>query len=189
MTDVLLLNADYTPLRVLGWQRAVSMLLDERVQLVVEYAGRTIRSARMTLPWPAVVVQRVYTRFRGGVPFNRVNVFCRDGGRCGYCGAAPRSRQGRVRFEALTIDHVVPRCQAREGQVQVPGSARRVPVTSWENVVTACVDCNRTKGARTPEEAGMRLLTTPARPDGGGSTRMIFSRGAAVPGEWSPFLP
>lgn len=188
MTDVLLLNADYTPLRVLGWQKAVSMLLDKKVQLVAEYTGRCIRSPRLNLPWPAVVVQHTYTRYRSATPFNRVNVFSRDGGSCRYCGATPRSRIGRVRFEELTLDHVVPRAQAQDGLVVLPWSGRKVPVTSWENVVTACVACNRQKGARTPEQAGMRLLSLPVRPEGGASMRLVFSRGLGVPGEWNPFL-
>jgi 5-methylcytosine-specific restriction endonuclease McrA len=36
--------------------------------------------------------------------------------------------------------------------------------TSWENVVTACGPCNRRKGNRTPDEANMKLLSTPGRP-------------------------
>jgi 5-methylcytosine-specific restriction endonuclease McrA len=36
--------------------------------------------------------------------------------------------------------------------------------TEWENVVIACSACNRKKGNRTPEEAGMKLLRKPYRP-------------------------
>lgn len=35
---------------------------------------------------------------------------------------------------------------------------------TWENIVTACEPCNRRKGGRTPEEAGMPLLHKPTRP-------------------------
>ena len=50
----------------------------------------------------------------------------------------------------LNYDHVIPR--SRGGR------------TVWENIVTSCYPCNDRKGDRTPEEAGMRLLTKPIKP-------------------------
>ena len=37
---------------------------------------------------------------------------------------------------------------------------------TWENVVSACVDCNRKKAGRTPQEAHMKLIRAPAPPNG-----------------------
>jgi 5-methylcytosine-specific restriction endonuclease McrA len=34
----------------------------------------------------------------------------------------------------------------------------------WDNVVTACEDCNRRKANKTPEEAHMPLPNPPIRP-------------------------
>ena len=34
----------------------------------------------------------------------------------------------------------------------------------WENVVSACLDCNVRKGGRTPQQARMPLLAIPYRP-------------------------
>jgi 5-methylcytosine-specific restriction endonuclease McrA len=48
------------------------------------------------------------------------------------------------------MDHVVPRSQGG--------------LTTWENVVTACRECNHRKGGRTPEQANMLLLATPRQP-------------------------
>ena len=48
------------------------------------------------------------------------------------------------------MDHVIPRSQGG--------------LTLWENVVTACRDCNHTKGGRTPEQANMLLLGRPRQP-------------------------
>jgi 5-methylcytosine-specific restriction endonuclease McrA len=39
-----------------------------------------------------------------------------------------------------------------------------LPAT-WENVVAACAECNRRKADRTPQQAGMVLITTPRRPN------------------------
>jgi hypothetical protein len=59
----------------------------------------------------------------------RLQVFERDGHRCVYCGC----EEGP--FQA---DHVVPESK---------GGAATV-----ENLACACIPCNRSKGARTPEE-------------------------------------
>jgi 5-methylcytosine-specific restriction endonuclease McrA len=48
------------------------------------------------------------------------------------------------------MDHVVPRSQGG--------------TTVWDNVVTACRDCNHRKGGRTPDQANMKLLVVPRQP-------------------------
>ena len=77
------------------------------------------------------------------VPFSRANIYARDEHSCQYCGR-------RFPTSELTFDHVVPVAQGGR--------------KDWENIVTCCVSCNRRKGGRTPEEAGMRLVRPPKRP-------------------------
>lgn len=113
-------------------------------ELGAERGKPHIRTVRLTIRAPEVIVLTHY----GGVPeqevvFSRRNLFKRDRTTCQYCGRTPGS-------ENLTIDHVVPR--SRGG------------VSSWENCVLACLECNLRKSARTPEQAGMRLLKRPAKP-------------------------
>ena len=49
-----------------------------------------------------------------------------------------------------------------------------------------CIDCNLTKGARTPEQAGMKLLKQPMRPRW---TPTFRTNGGKVRHrEWLPFL-
>ncbi|MEM6926110.1 MAG: HNH endonuclease [Myxococcota bacterium] len=186
MNAVLVLNADYSPLRVVPWQRAIGMLLDDKASLVQAYANRMIRSASLSLPHPAVVALHRYSKFRSRVRFNRANVLARDHYTCQYCGLEPRRASGRPDLTELTIDHVVPRAQAREGRVFVRGQWR--PVTCWENVTTACVDCNVDKADQTPREAGMTLRTSPRAPTHLDVLWMaLFS--VDIPEEWREFLP
>jgi 5-methylcytosine-specific restriction endonuclease McrA len=125
-----------------------------------------VGTSRGRLPAPRVILLTVFDRVpRRHVRFSRVNVMTRDGFACQYCGERPpRSR--------LNLDHVVPR--AHGGR------------STWENVVVSCLDCNRRKGGRTPEEAGLRLLRAPARPR--------WTPLATLPlahvrhNEWRPFL-
>lgn len=142
--SVLVLNASYEPLSVVSVRRALVLLLKEKAELL-EAAEAVLRSEKEVFPWPLVIRLTYYVRIprRLGFPVSRRTVLARDHYTCQYCGARP------VRSE-LTLDHVLPR--ARGGE------------TVWENVVAACRRCNQRKGSRTPEEAGMRLLSRPRRP-------------------------
>jgi 5-methylcytosine-specific restriction endonuclease McrA len=140
----LVLNADYRPLSYFPlslwpWQEAVKAVFMDRVGIVAEYDA-TVRSQRMELRLPSVVVLHDYVKPRRRVAFTRFNLFLRDEFACQYCGAR----------HDLTFDHVVPRAL---------GGA-----TSWENVVAACAPCNLRKGSKTLRQAGMQLRRTPRRP-------------------------
>ena len=141
----LVLNADYRPLSyyplsLWPWQDAIKAVFLDRVDIVAEY-DQTVRSQRMELRVPSVVVLRDYVKPRKRVAFTRFNLFLRDEFACQYCGAK----------HDLTFDHVLPR--------KLGG------VTSWENVVAACAPCNLRKGSKTLREAGMHLRKPPYRPD------------------------
>jgi 5-methylcytosine-specific restriction endonuclease McrA len=140
----LLLNASYEVLEYVETTRAVTMLVTEQVDVVQAEADRFVRSRHLTLPWPTIVVLRRYVLvphdLRADPEFaSRAQILERDRRTCAYCG-------GR----GTTIDHVMP--QSRGGR------------STWTNQVAACGPCNNRKAARTPEEAGMRLLFEPRLP-------------------------
>ncbi len=165
------------------------LLMDNKVQRVVDYADKMIRSVNMEMAWPAVVALTRYAA-KGTKPrFNRTNLLARDRHTCQYCGVKPVTAQsGLPNLEALTIDHVVPKAQSRGGYVTLPWDGARVPVTSWENVVAACGPCNSKKANRTPSEAKMNLRTYPKRPTSWDNVRIALNR-AHVPGEWADYIP
>lgn len=143
MVSTLLLNASYEPMKVITWERAVTLIVLGKVELVEAY-DEMVRGVSVTLQMPSVVRLRRYARGRKkGVKFSRVNVYRRDEFTCQYCGERPGVAE-------LTFDHVVPRAQGGK--------------TEWTNIVTACVDCNAMKADRTPEQAGMTLARRPSRP-------------------------
>jgi 5-methylcytosine-specific restriction endonuclease McrA len=103
-----------------------------------------IRSPRLILVPPEVILLKTYEGQGGrAVVFSRKNLFKRDRYTCQYCGIQPGP-------EELTVDHVVPR--SRGG------------VSSWENCVLACVECNKVKADRSPEKAGLKLRRSPKKP-------------------------
>ena len=189
MVNVLQLNADYTPMKVIRWERAVELVLDEKVVQVSAYPGRFVRSASLALPWPSVVALRRYTQVRGRVRFSSRSVQARDAFTCSYCGLRPRTSEMRPDRTQLTMDHVIPRAQAREGKVYLPWSRKWVNVTCWENSATACRACNSRKADRTPQQAGMLLRIYPRVPTQQDALRMAMSRLSVLPPEWLPWLP
>ena len=142
-TQTLLLTPWYRPHKVVSWQKAITMLFTGDVEVVDEYL-ETIRSPSISMRVPAVVrLTRAMRSAKRCVKFSRVNVLARDGHRCQYCGEKKPTGE-------LNYDHVVPRSQGGR--------------TDWDNIVTSCYACNLRKRNRTPEQAGMRLLSLPVRP-------------------------
>lgn len=99
------------------------------------------------------------------VKFSRQNVMTRDSFTCCYCNK-------RKHISNLSLDHVQPKSKGGK--------------TSWDNIVTACMQCNQVKGDRTPEQAGMELLRKPFRPTWG-HLHASLGRGKIYP-EWEPWL-
>lgn len=140
--NTLVLNASYEPLAVVSVRRAVVLILTEKAVLEHADSGKPIRSATREIPTPLVVrlLRFVRVPYRRRVPWTRNGVLERDRHRCGYCAE-----------RASTIDHIVPTSRGGAGR-------------SWLNTVASCLACNQVKAARTPAEAGMRLLIEPFEP-------------------------
>jgi 5-methylcytosine-specific restriction endonuclease McrA len=184
----LLLNADYTALMVISWERAITLIMDGTAERVEHYQNKLVRSVSTAVPWPAVVRLFQYVRKPSRMRFNRQNVLARDSYTCAYCGAKPRQKDGRPDFTELTLDHVVPRAQSKDARVFSPYHNRTLSITCWENVVTACSRDNERKADRTPEQAGMRLLWIPRQPTQADVLRMSLKK-VAIPEEWKSYLP
>lgn len=166
MTIVLFLDADWQPLRVEHWTRAITDVFLGRVEVIAYSRDRTIKAVSRELPMPAVV--RVLRRFRRShirISFSRVNIFNRDGFTCQYCGEQKMA-------EDLTFDHVLPRSAGGK--------------TSWENIVACCVPCNCQKANRTPEQARMKLRRRPVKPSYL-ATMTVQMNPRQVPDEWRPY--
>jgi 5-methylcytosine-specific restriction endonuclease McrA len=98
----------------------------------------------MKLPAVIRLLRRIRIRRTAEyVPFSRANIYARDHHSCQYCGHGHSTSE-------LTFDHVVPVAQGGR--------------KDWDNIVTCCITCNRKKGGRTPEQAGMRLIRHPRKP-------------------------
>lgn len=192
-TNVLVLNRFFMAVRVVDVRRAFTLLYRECAEVIDMESDAAFQSydfeswcelseftamdkqpgeeylqtTRFELRIPRILR---LTRFEKmpmqTVRFNRKNLFARDDQTCQYCGRhAPLSQ--------LSMDHVIPRSHG--------GS------TSWENIVCCCLKCNGRKGGRTPKQARMKLLRTPARP----RVNPLMAQNVDDPryASWKTFLP
>ncbi len=168
----LVLNADfrplsYFPLSLWSWQDAVKAVFLERVNIVSEYE-RMVRSPAFSMNLPSVIALKTFIPLSRRPAFTRFNVFLRDRFVCQYCISALPAAD-------LTFDHVIPR--SRGGR------------TTWENVVTACTECNLRKGSKLARESGLRPRRKPVEP----TNHLLRENGRAFPPNflhdgWRDFL-
>lgn len=117
---------------------------DDWAKLIPSEDEPIMRSVNAVFRIPEVIQYTRYDKLpTQKVHYNRRTIYRRDGNKCQYCG---KNKPGNE----LSLDHVIPRCQGG--------------LTSWENIVVACTDCNAKKAGRTPKEANMKLLTVPKKP-------------------------
>lgn len=168
-SSVLVLNKHYVAIRVVSVRRAFSMLFRQLAEVIHVERGEYlsydfdswldvsqfkrqfepdghdwVRTVHLHIAVPRIIRLMIYDRLpRQNVKFNRRNIFARDRNRCQYCGKRHSTAE-------LSLDHVVPR--SRGGN------------STWNNIVCCCLQCNVRKGGRTPNEAGMALITPPKKP-------------------------
>jgi len=63
MESTLLLNSSFEPLRVISWQRAITLLFAGKVEVIEEYS-REIRSVTFSVKLPSVLRLRAMSRSR-----------------------------------------------------------------------------------------------------------------------------
>lgn len=161
---VLVLNQSYEPLTVCRARRAVVLVFQGKAEMLEDGLGY-IHTIKDTVPLPSVIrLAQMIKRPRRKRKMTRYEIFNRDKYTCQYCGVQNRN---------LTLDHVIPRY--RGGQ------------HTWENVVSCCVTCNRRKAGRTPKEANMKLMRTPAPPKNG-SFFIVPYRYTNRRDEWNKYL-
>ena len=137
----------------------------EDVKEVDKLDNKFINCVRFKVRVPEVIILSDYKGYRlKDARFSRRNIFLRDKSTCQYC-------YSKFPTKELNIDHVMPR--SRGGK------------TSWTNVVLSCLKCNTFKAARTPEEAGMKLLKEPLKPHW---TQLSADLGRDIPDLWKSFV-
>ena len=160
---VLVLNANFEPINVCGFERAIGLMVSGKAFLILNGRGM-LQTPTETYPIPSIIrLGYMIIRPRPRVVLSRLEIFRRDNWRCQYCGRF---------FHNLTVDHVLPKHMGGEH--------------SWSNLVTACPECNHRKGGRTLRESGLFLKRIPKEPPS--SAAYMYSKFLIENNEWSSFL-
>ncbi|MEM6259153.1 MAG: HNH endonuclease [Planctomycetota bacterium] len=186
-TDVLVLNKNWSALRVITAAEALADLFVGKVEAIdTDYQAydfatwrdlsayksafepepyRFVRTVTDAVLVPAVVRLLKFDKVRRPtVRMSRRNVYLRDNYTCQYTGKKLPASQ-------LNLDHVVP--------------ASRGGKTTWENVVCCCIEVNSKKGDRTPAEAGLKLIREPKKPD---PAQLLFAARRPRHDAWKHFV-
>ncbi|MFC1898862.1 HNH endonuclease [Chloroflexota bacterium] len=162
---VLVLNQNYEPLNICQARRALVLLYRGKAEMLENGAG-VIHTASDVFELPSVIrIIYMVKRPRPKRKLTRLEIFNRDNFTCQYCGKETRQ---------LTLDHVIPRYKGGEH--------------TWENVVSACITCNRRKASKTYQQAGMKLLSHPAYPRDSLSFYIPYQY-RQTRSEWQKYLP
>ena len=80
MEQTLLLNASYEPLKIVHWQKAITLLCQGKVEVISVY-DREIRAVSISFKLPSVIRLLRYIKIKRRfdyVPFSRANIYARD---------------------------------------------------------------------------------------------------------------
>jgi 5-methylcytosine-specific restriction endonuclease McrA len=146
MDNVILLNADYTPLGFITIRKAIKLLCKKKVE-IVKASKHLIYNFEKTInfliPEVLKLIKFVRSLWKTRVPFNKRNLLIRDNYTCQYCGK-------ELKTDNSSIDHILP----------VSKGGKK----SFENCTTACIPCNNKKDDRTCSEARMYPKNKPYTP-------------------------
>lgn len=163
----LVLTHSYEAHQVVHWTKAVCMWVQDLVDVIAEY-DELVRSPSTTIKKPSIVRLRNNHTVRRTLHYSKAAIWHRDNHQCQYCGV-------KIDYRTRSIDHIVPR--------------RRGGRNTFTNTVACCKPCNQAKRDRTPDEAGMLLLSKPKKPTSLPPGITLIEHARMMPDEWKAYMP
>ena len=155
-----------TALDIHGKDHMVPTPWERWIDLPVREGDRGVQTTGGQVRVPTVMVLSNFAKVPMRRPgFSLRAIRKRDGNRCQYTGELLAHDEGN-------IDHVIPR--SRGGK------------TSWTNCVLTCRKVNSRKGAKLPQEAGLKLLRKPEAPRAVPATQLLSNPHGIE--DWDMFL-
>lgn len=161
MEKVLVLNYDYTPVNITNINRALKLIIKEKAEIIKE-GVQILRSEKITFKIPTIIRLLNYVKIKFfKVVLTKKNILIRDNFICQYCGTNKN----------LTLDHLIPKSKGG--------------TNDWLNLVTCCESCNKKKGDKTPEDANMKLINKPFKPNYFTFLKSYLDKNST---EWKPYF-
>lgn len=179
----MVLNKSWMPIRIVPAYRAITLVFAGKASAIdindwsvynwerwserglSENPYGTLCTSSCDIELPEIIVLSTYNKvFRKDVRLTKRNIYIRDGYRCQYTGK-------KIKESEADIDHVKPRSKGG--------------TNSWGNMVVCTKEINRIKADRTPEQAGLKLIRKPKKPD---TDRMLIDPKIKVPESWAKFI-
>lgn len=180
---IMVLNKNWMSIRIIPAYRAITLVFAGKASAVdtedwsvynwekwserglSEKSYGFITTSSCDIELPEIIVLSTYDKvFRKDVRLTKRNIYIRDGYRCQYTGK-------KLKETDADIDHVKPRSK---------GGAN-----DWGNMVVCTKEINRMKADRTPEQAGLKLIRKPKKPN---TDRMLIDPKIKVPESWNKFV-
>lgn len=140
----LLLNNNYEILSFITIRKAIKLYLNGKVETISIWAGNEILFSSGHLDHPSIMrMNYKVNRNNYDLQFSRFAVFKRDHFICQFCGFNLNSK-------TATLEHLLPRVKGGK--------------STFENCITACKECNQSKGQKTLEQSGLSLIKKPFVP-------------------------
>lgn len=157
MTNVAVLNSDFTYIGMIPWERSIVLLYQGKAETVKE--TKTViynqdRTHSFIVPRIIRLVSFVKSLYSNKIPYSKRNIFVRDRHSCQYCGR-------KMIPTECTVDHIVPK--ALGGR------------SSWENCVCSCKRCNNIKGDSPLDKTSLKLKRHPFKPNAADFIRLRSS--------------
>jgi len=163
----LVIDSSYVARSVITTERAFVISYKGNAEIIHEHPVTFgVVNPELEIFKPSIIKVGKYVNIKHQkVPLNRENIYKRDNYECVYCGHGNK--------KDLTLDHVNP--QAKGGG------------NTWDNLVTACRNCNQEKADLTLEEYVMntgKAIPDPKRPH----YLMLMKKMRHIPEEWKHYL-
>ena len=178
---VLVLNKSWLAVRLKTLQKTIKLIFSGRAEIVDKkdfsvwswekwasrkyVSGDFIQTTSGKIILPEIIILKNYNKIpKHTIRFSKRNVFIRDEYFCQYSGK-------KVNMNTGDIDHIIPRSKGG--------------TDNWENVVVCCKEINRKKADKLPEEAGLKLLKKPSKPN---PTALFIDPKIKIKESWKNFL-
>lgn len=123
------------------FKKAIKLIINNKVEVLSNWENSYLNE---NFKYPALLrlIRPFFKRFTR-INFSRNSIIKRDKKQCQYCSSF-------LPLQDVTIDHIIPISQGGP--------------SNFTNCVVACKPCNIKKGAKTLEQANMKLLRDPHLP-------------------------